>query len=72
MTLIEVPDEEFDSMGCNVLAIRPREVVMIAGNPVTKGRMIDAGVTVHEYAGEHISLKGLGGPTCLSRPLVRA
>jgi N-dimethylarginine dimethylaminohydrolase len=69
---VEVPDEEFDSMGCNVLAIRPRDVVVIPGNPVTKERLIAAGVTVHEYPGEHISLKGLGGPTCLSRPLVRA
>ena len=72
LELIEVPDEEFDSMGCNVLAIRPREVVVVPGNPVTKERLIAAGVTVHEYAGDHISLKGLGGPTCLSRPLVRA
>ena len=69
--MVEVPDEEFDSMGCNVLAVRPREVVMISGNPLTKERLLGAGVTVHEYAGEHISLKGLGGPTCLSRPLTR-
>jgi len=71
MELVEVPDEEFYSMGCNVLAIAPREVIMIAGNPVTRSRLEGAGVTVHEYKGEEISLKGLGGPTCLSRPLIR-
>ena len=72
MEFVEVPDEEFYSMGCNVLAIAPREVIMIAGNPITRKRLEDAGVTVHEYTAEEISLKGLGGPTCLSRPLVRA
>ncbi len=72
LELVEVPDEEFDSMGCNVLAIRPREVIVVPGNPVTKERLIAAGATVHEYSADHISLKGLGGPTCLSRPLVRA
>ena len=72
MELVETAPEEFDSMGCNVLAIAPREVVMIAGNPITRGRLQAAGVTVHEYVGEEISKKGLGGPTCLSRPLIRA
>ncbi len=72
MELVEVPDEEFYSMGCNVLAIRPREVIMIAGNPITRKRLEDTGVTVHEYKADEISLKGLGGPTCLSRPLIRA
>lgn len=71
MELIEVPDDEFDTMGCNVLAIRPREVVVVPNNPVTRERLLQAGATVHEYPGDHISLKGLGGPTCLSRPLVR-
>ena len=71
MTLVEVPDAEFDTMGANVLAIGPRRCVMIAGNPVTRGRLEDAGATAVEYEGREISLKGGGGPTCLTRPLAR-
>lgn len=70
--LIEVPDGEFDSMGCNVLAIGPRQVVMVGGNPVTASMLLRAGCTVYEYSGAEISVKGGGGPTCLTRPLQRA
>lgn len=69
--LVEVPDEEFDSMGCNVLAVAPRVAVAVDGNPETRRRMEAAGVSVHTYAGEEISAKGSGGPTCLTRPLER-
>jgi N-dimethylarginine dimethylaminohydrolase len=71
MELVEVPDEEFDSMGCNVLAVAPRVAVAVDGNPETRKRMENAGVTVHRYKGEEISAKGCGGPTCLTRPLER-
>lgn len=71
-TLVEVPDEEFDSMGANVLALGPRRCVMVAGNPVTRQRLEAAGAEVLEYEGTEISLKGGGGPTCLTRPLARA
>jgi len=69
--LVEVPDDEFDSMGCNVLAVAPRLAVAVEGNPETRRRMELAGVEVHTYRGEEISAKGCGGPTCLTRPLVR-
>ena len=69
--LVEVPDEEFDTMGANVLAIAPRRCVMVAGNPVTRARLERAGAEVLEYDGSEISLKGGGGPTCLTRPLRR-
>jgi len=69
--LVEVPDEEFESMGANVLALGPRRCVMVEGNRVTRGRLEAAGADVVEYAGREISLKGGGGPTCLTRPLVR-
>ncbi len=68
---VDVPDEEFASMGCNVLAIAPRTVVMVEGNPETEKRLRSAGATVHPYPGQEISRKGEGGPTCLTRPLVR-
>ncbi len=70
-SLVEVPDSEWDSMGCNVLAIAPREVIMVKGNPVTKQRLLEAGCIVHEYEGHEISVKGGGGPTCLTRPIER-
>ena len=69
--LIEVPDGEFDSMGCNVLAIAPRKVLMVAGNPVTQTRLGNVGVSVFTYQGSEISVKGGGGPTCLTRPILR-
>ena len=69
--LIEVPDEEFDSMGCNVLALAPRQCLMVDGNPVTKAALENAGCTVTVYKGEEISVKGGGGPTCLTRPVYR-
>jgi N-dimethylarginine dimethylaminohydrolase len=71
MTLVEVPDEEFESMGANVLALAPRECVMMAGNPITRARLEARGARVYEYEGSEISLKGGGGPTCLTRPLAR-
>ena len=71
LKLVGVPDQEFESMGANVLAIAPRRCVMVAGNPITRARLEAAGATVLEYEGSEISLKGGGGPTCLTRPLAR-
>ncbi|MFO7951292.1 MAG: arginine deiminase family protein [Bacillota bacterium] len=69
--LIEVPDEEYDNFACNVLALEPRKCVMIAGSPRTKSALESEGATVFEYPGEDISIKGGGGPTCLTRPILR-
>jgi N-dimethylarginine dimethylaminohydrolase len=69
--LVEVPDEEFETMAANVLALAPRECVMLAGNPRTRALLERAGARVFEYEGREISLKGGGGPTCLTRPLAR-
>jgi N-dimethylarginine dimethylaminohydrolase len=69
--LVEVPDEEFASMGANVLAIAPRCCIMVAGNPITRARLERAGASVAQYDGIDISIKGGGGPTCLTRPLLR-
>jgi len=68
---VEVPDDEFESLGCNVLAIAPRKCVMVEGNPITKKCLIEAGCEVFSYNGIEISIKGGGGPTCLTRPLER-
>ena len=69
--LVEVPDEEFESMGCNVLAIAAKKCIMVEGNPVTKSRLLEKGCEVNSYLGKHISVMGGGGPTCLTRPLKR-
>ena len=69
--LVEVPDEEFESMGCNVLALAPRRCLMLAGNDRTRRRLERAGAEVHVFDGEQISARGAGGPTCLTRPLSR-
>ncbi len=72
ISLVEVPDGEFATMGANVLAIGPRRALMLTGNPITRQRLEAAGVEVIEYDGDNISIKGGGGPTCLTRPLLRA
>jgi dimethylargininase len=69
--MIEVPDEEFESMGCNVLALGPRVALALEGNPVTRRRLEAAGVDVRVYGGEELSRKGDGGATCLTCPLER-
>jgi N-dimethylarginine dimethylaminohydrolase len=69
--LVEVPDEEFDTMGTNVLAVKPRVCIMLSGNPQTMRRLQDAGAIVIQYEGQEISAKGAGGPTCLTRPIQR-
>jgi len=69
--LVEVAEPEFQTLGCNVLALAPREVLMVTGNRETRARLERAGVTVREFAGREICLKGGGGPTCLTRPLTR-
>ena len=69
--VVEVPEEEFATMGPNVLALAPRVALALEGNDGTRRRMEAAGVDVRTYAGDEISRKGDGGPTCLTRPLDR-
>jgi len=71
ISYVEVPEHEFDTMGPNVLALAPRVALALEGNPETRRRMEAAGVQVRTYRGDEISRKGDGGPTCLTRPLLR-
>ena len=71
IAIVEVPDDEFETQGPNVLALGPRHALALEGNPETRRRMERAGVDVVVYRGEEISRKGDGGPTCLTRPLLR-
>lgn len=70
--LIEVPEDEFESMGCNVLALDSKHCLMVEGNPVTQQRIADHGIKVFTYPGRNISVFGGGGPTCLTRPMGRS
>jgi N-dimethylarginine dimethylaminohydrolase len=69
---VEVPDEEFETMATNVLALAPKRCLMLQGNPRTRAALERAGADVAVYEGREISIKGAGGPTCLTRPIVRA
>jgi N-dimethylarginine dimethylaminohydrolase len=69
--LVDIPEDEFATLGCNVLALSPRDVVTVAGNPVTRSRLEAAGCRVSEFDGTDVCLPGSGGPTCLTRPLLR-
>jgi N-dimethylarginine dimethylaminohydrolase len=69
--LIEIAEEELDSLAPNVLALAPRDVVMLAGNPNTSKRLRAAGCRVTEIEGSDVAIKGSGGPTCLTLPLQR-
>ncbi|MGH2450598.1 MAG: dimethylarginine dimethylaminohydrolase family protein, partial [Candidatus Limnocylindria bacterium] len=72
IALVDVPEEEFWTMGPNVLALAPRVALALEGNDETRRRLEAAGVDVRTYRGDDISRKGDGGPTCLTRPLLRA
>ena len=71
VSLVEVPEAEFDSLGCNVLAIAPRVCLVEQGNPVTIQRMRDNGCRVIPFNGANLCVPGGGGPTCLTRPVLR-
>jgi N-dimethylarginine dimethylaminohydrolase len=70
--VVAVPDDEFPTMGTNVLALAPRVALALDGNPVTRSRLEAAGVAVLVYEGGELSVKGDGGPTCLTMPILRA
>ena len=69
--LVEVPEEEFPTLGCNVLAVRPGVVVVADGNAVTRRGLEAAGCEVHAIPLGEIGQNGSGGPTCLTRPILR-
>jgi len=69
---IAIDEESYHAMGCNILAVRPGVVVMVEGAPKVQRALEAKGTEVHTYEGTDLSLKGDGGPTCLTAPLLRA
>jgi N-dimethylarginine dimethylaminohydrolase len=71
ITLVEVPEAEYDALGCNVLTVSPRVCVVAEGAPETRRRMEAQGIEVHTFQASEICVAGSGGPTCLTRTLER-
>jgi N-dimethylarginine dimethylaminohydrolase len=70
--LLEVPEEEFaQTQATNVLTVAPRKCIMLDGSPVTKQLLEMADCEVVTFPGEPLSFKAEGGPTCLTRPVLR-
>jgi len=69
--MLEVPEEEFGTLACNVLAVRPGVVILAEGNPATAAALARAGCEVHTYPATEIGINGSGGPTCMTRPILR-
>ena len=70
--LVEVDEDEYPTLGCNVLAVRPGVVILAEGNPKVAAALATQGVEVHTYAATEIGVNGSGGPTCMTRPILRA
>ncbi|MGA7574566.1 MAG: arginine deiminase family protein [Terriglobales bacterium] len=69
--LIEIEYSERDSMACNVLALGQKRLIAIEENGKTNQQLRDAGFEVRTFPGSEICINGGGGPTCLTRPLLR-
>ena len=69
--LIEIEYSERDSLACNVLSLGNKRVIAIEENVKTNQRLRDAGFDVRTFPGSEICINGAGGPTCLTRPLLR-
>ena len=68
---VEVSEVEYPLMGCNILATAPRSIIMLENLPEIKNKLKNNGCKIRLYKGDEISRKGEGGPTCLTRPLIR-
>jgi N-dimethylarginine dimethylaminohydrolase len=71
VSLVAVVEEEMPTLGCNVLAVRPGVVVIAEGNPLAQRALLDRGCEVHTFPASEIGVNGSGGPTCLTRPILR-
>jgi N-dimethylarginine dimethylaminohydrolase len=70
--LVRVPEAEYETLGCNVLAVRPGVVIVAEGNPVTRRGLEAAGCEVHAVQLAEVGGNGSGGVTCLTRPILRS
>ena len=68
---VAAQEGEFQTLGCNVLAVRPGVVIVAEGNPHICAALAAAGCEVHTFPATEIGINGSGGPTCLTRPVLR-
>ena len=68
---ISIADEDYDSLGCNVLPLSTTKCLITSGNDKTFKIIEENGVEVIEFQASEICYKGSGGPTCLTRPIYR-
>jgi dimethylargininase len=69
--MVPVTEDEMATQGCNILAVRPGVVVMVDGNPATQRALLDRGCEVHTFDGSEVCINGSGGPTYITRPILR-
>jgi N-dimethylarginine dimethylaminohydrolase len=69
--LIQIDDSERDTMACNVLSLGDKRLIALEENPRTNARLRNAGFNVQTFPGSELCQNGNGGPTCLTRPLLR-
>lgn len=70
--LIEIDDAERGTLACNVLSLGRKRLIALEENVRTNQRMREAGFDVCTFPGSELCINGSGGPTCLTRPLLRA
>jgi len=68
---IEIDYPERDSLACNVLALGNKRLLALEENPQTNAKLLAAGFEVRTFPGSELGINGGGGPTCLTRPLLR-
>jgi len=68
---IEIDPAERDTLACNVLALGNNRLLALEENRNTNARLRNAGFDVRTFPGSEICVNGSGGPTCLTRPLLR-
>jgi N-dimethylarginine dimethylaminohydrolase len=69
---IEIDYSERDTLACNILALGDNRILAIEENKNTNARLRHAGFDVRTFPGSELCINGSGGPTCLTRPLLRA
>jgi N-dimethylarginine dimethylaminohydrolase len=68
---IEIDPSERDTLACNVLALGDKRLLALEENRKTNARLREAGFDLRTFPGSELCLNGSGGPTCLTRPLLR-
>ena len=68
---VEIDYAERDTLACNVLSLGGKRLLAIEENRKTNARMQQAGFDVRTFPGSELCINGSGGPTCLTRPLLR-